>query len=312
QATDLERGIVALQGKAQVNYAPAGLVIQVRSKTPTYQFLVGTGAADAPRRLIADTDACLKCHVGSLYQHGGNRIDNVDMCMMCHNEASSEQNVRALDGVEDADLTYDGQAGQTYGFKSLLHAIHSTGTAVNPNKITMIYRTNGVYVWAPEGVTPPNWPGTGWQVVYGSSAPHGTATDPVNGVYRSHNLHSPTYPRYIKDCSACHVADFAMVPDQAKSVATTIDAGDVDYNPGAGFGGTGNPSGAGTVAINGNQLDDVLEGTGAAACTSCHQSAAVKAHAYQFGFTPAVFPGGRQDILNNEPGTVETCIVCHQ
>jgi hypothetical protein len=78
------------------------------------------------RRPIVDTGECLKCHVGSLYQHGGNRVDNVKMCIICHNSASSEQNVRVGMGV-DASESYDGLVGQTYELKTMLHAIHSAG-----------------------------------------------------------------------------------------------------------------------------------------------------------------------------------------
>lgn len=294
QATTATKGIVALQGKAQVKLpytfdlvstpttVEARDVIQVRSKTPTYQFVVGTGVADtAVRRAIVDTANCLKCHVGSLYQHGGNRIDNVDMCVLCHNEASSEQNVRLLDGV-DATEAYDGQVGQTYGFKSLLHAVHSSGET---GKITMIYRTNGVYVWTAEGVTPLNWPGEGDQIVYGS-----------NNVTRNHHLYAPTYPRSLNDCAACHVSGITGLPDQSKSVATTINAGTVALS-------TATPPTA-SNAINGNGNDDTLEGTAAAACMSCHQSgnsfdqAVLKSHAYQNGWIPTVFPEGRKTILD--------------
>ena len=67
----------------------------VRVPTPTHEFVVGTGAKPtAPRREIADTGQCLKCHVGSLYQHGNTRVDNVTMCIICHNSASSDQNNR--------------------------------------------------------------------------------------------------------------------------------------------------------------------------------------------------------------------------
>ncbi|NJC88098.1 MAG: hypothetical protein FIB02_06125 [Desulfuromonas sp.] len=287
------RGVLALQGKAQVvppgitdvnpNVAGNQNVIQVRSKTPTREYMVATGAAPTTlRRAIADTAGCLRCHVGSLYQHGGNRIDNVDMCVICHNEASSDQINRVGDGVTAAEA-YDGQAGQTYGLKSFLHAVHSTGKTVNPSKITMIYRTMGIFVWAPEGVTPPNWPTVDVEgnpltsghaaTVYGSNP---AGTNP-NGTTRVHNIYHPTYPRPLNECDACHVPGFAMVPDQAVSVATTT-------NTGTSFSG---------------QLDDTLEGTGAAACTSCHQQ--VKAHAYQNGWTPAVFPEGRKTILDAAP-----------
>jgi hypothetical protein len=189
-------------------------VIQVRSKTPTREFVVTTGALPgSARRGIIDTAGCLKCHPGSLYQHGGNRIDNVDMCVLCHNEASSEQSVRVFDGI-DATEAYDGKAGQTYGFKSLLHAVHS---AKENGAITEVHRTNGNYVWTrgdepltlttDESTVIPRYPtadvfaddavytvnywinddplktdvvGAGVAaLVYGSSAPHGTGPQTV-------------------------------------------------------------------------------------------------------------------------------------
>ncbi|MBE0577696.1 MAG: hypothetical protein IH613_17595, partial [Desulfuromonadales bacterium] len=99
---------VALQGKANIFLAEPslalGTTIQTRSKTPTFDFALATGAATAgDRRSIAVSENCLKCHVGSLYQHGGNRVDNVDLCVMCHNEASSEQNVREGMGVDPSE-----------------------------------------------------------------------------------------------------------------------------------------------------------------------------------------------------------------
>ncbi len=155
------RGIVALQGKWQLP-VPAGMTTEhwaeplmfVRVPTPTYEFVVGTGAPATPRRVVADTEKCLGCHVGSLYQHGNTRVDNVTMCIICHNSASSDQNNRVLMGV-NASEAYDGKVGQTYEFKTMLHAIHSAGLGMDPY---VVYRTRGIYAWTDEGVTPPNWP----------------------------------------------------------------------------------------------------------------------------------------------------------
>ena len=92
-----------LQGRPLFNFAPASLPagtdMLVRAKSPIYDFALADGAAVAARREITDSAKCLGCHKGSLYQHGGNRIDNVELCVMCHNEASSEQDVReSLEG----------------------------------------------------------------------------------------------------------------------------------------------------------------------------------------------------------------------
>ena len=54
---------------------------RVRVPTPTLRLAVGTDDPAPARRAVVDTGECLKCHVGSLYQHGGNRVDNVDMCI---------------------------------------------------------------------------------------------------------------------------------------------------------------------------------------------------------------------------------------
>ena len=268
------RGIVALQGKpwvVAVNPADTDGVMQVRALTPTREFVVGTGALPAEqRRAVADTEDCVKCHVGSLYQHGGNRVDNVKMCGMCHNSASSEQNVRDGMKVDNTD-SYDGLKGQTYEFKTMLHAIHSSGHA-GQNPI-VIYRSNGIYAWAPDVALLRNWPGTGSQPVFGSDDGTGKA------VMRTHNFHTPTYPRAINDCAACHVSNFAVIPDQAKATATTLDAGKAPWP---------------------NQLDDTLQGASAAACTSCHQSTDAKGHAYQNGWTPQTFEKGRQTILDTK------------
>ena len=269
-----KRGIVALQGKpwvVAVNPADADGVMQVRALTPTREFIVGTGALPATqRRAVADTEACVKCHVGSLYQHGGNRVDNVKMCGMCHNSASSEQNIRDAMKVDRTD-SYDGLNGQTYEFKTMLHAIHSSGhEGQNP---IVIYRNNGIYAWAPDVTLLRNWPGTGSLPVYGSDDGTGKA------VLRTHNFHTPTYPRVQNDCVACHVKTFDVIPDQAKATATTLDAGKAPWP---------------------NQLDDTLQGASAAACTSCHQSTDSKGHAYQNGWTPQTFENGRQTIIDTQ------------
>jgi OmcA/MtrC family decaheme c-type cytochrome len=291
---DGTRGIIALQGKPQLP-VPAGMTTEhwafptmyVRVPTPTYEFTVGTGAAATPRRLIADTKECLGCHVGSLYQHGNTRVDNVTMCIICHNSASSEQNNRLAMGVDKSEA-YDGLVGQTYEFKTMLHAIHSAGESASP---FVIYRTRGIYAWAPEGMTPPNWATTKCEKatptpdiqeyrVYGGDPTLDVSCQPFN-------LYHPTYPRDTKQCSGCHVAGFKTVPDQSKAVATTLDAGKAD-------------SGTGTSTVWKNQLDDTLQGASAAACTSCHQSTDAKGHAYQNGWVPTTFEKGRQTILDTK------------
>jgi OmcA/MtrC family decaheme c-type cytochrome len=272
------RGMLALQGKPALPNANAAVTtpMLVRALTPTREWVVGTGALPATqRRAITNTAECKLCHVGSLYQHGGNRVDNVTMCAMCHNSASIEQNIRVAMGV-DKNEAYDGLVGQTYELKTMLHAIHTAGEA-GKNPI-VIYRNNGIYAFAPSTSLLPNWkagaacktdpalPANNGNVVFGSSP----------DTCRVHNFHAPTYPRDLNECEACHATGFRVIPDQSKAAATVLDAGSLVWT---------------------NQVDDVLEGASAAACTSCHQSTGDRGHAYTNGWTPQAFPNGRQTII---------------
>ncbi len=260
-----EKGRLALGGKPLVVSAvdPAA-AMEARVPTPTFDWLVGDGAEAPMRRNVVDTELCLGCHVGSLYQHGGDRVDNVDMCLVCHNSASNEQSVRVGMGV-DASEAYDGKVGETFEMKTMLHRIHSAGEEGQPPYL--VYRNRGIYAFAPDTSELPNWPGTGQQVVFGSDPAYTT----------NHNFEAPTYPRSINECTACHTADFMVIPDQAESMATTVEAGSTVWE---------------------DQLDDVLQGAGTTACVTCHADAASKGHAYQNSWVPQAFPEGRDTIIN--------------
>ncbi len=286
------RAIAALQGKPMFPVSAAlkaanpeyeWLFTYVRVPTPTYTYTVGTGAPAPARRTVVDTSQCLKCHVGSLYQHGNTRVDNANMCVMCHNPASSEQNVRTQMGVT-ASEAYDGLVGQTYELKTMLHRIHSAGESTATQFV--IYRTRGIYGWAPaESLLGPNWASlpcvppstTGGHLVYG-------ANDPAAAVScQPFSFFEPTYSgaRELNDCKACHgtILDTnGYFPDPTKAVATTLNAGGTTWK---------------------TQTDDTLQGASAASCVTCHHmDVEVKGHAYSNGFVPAVFPNGRQTILD--------------
>jgi OmcA/MtrC family decaheme c-type cytochrome len=286
--TTATKGVLGLQGKPQVTFTSGTYtrVIQVRSPSPTREFVTATGAEPTgTRRPIVDSQKCLGCHQGSLYQHGGNRIDNVDLCVMCHNPASNEKNNRVAIGV-DVSEAYDGKAGQTYDLRYMLHAIHSAGETNAP---LVYYRGMGIYAFGSEAsiAALPNWPGAGSQTVYGSSP----------ATTRTHNEIVVHYPRALNDCGACHTSDAGTVtlPSTTTAVAvTTYDAGATPW---------------------GTQTDDVLMSPATASCMSCHQSGdvamqgALRAHAYQNSWTPAVFTNGRADILGG--GASESCLLCH-
>ena len=174
-------------------------------------------------------------------------------------------------GIDPAD-TYDGREGETYELKTMLHRIHSAG--VEGQQPYVIYRGRGIYAFAPEGTVLPNWPGTGSQVAYGSTIDNDG--NPGSFVV-NHNFHAPTYPRSLNECTACHVEDLPVQPDQTQAMATTIDAGSDVWN---------------------DQIDDVLQGATTTACITCHAYPAAKGHAYQNSWDPQEFEEGRQTIID--------------
>ena len=277
----VERGIVALQGKPRViSPADPNETQRVRAVTPTYEWTIGDGAPPLlARRDIVDTGECLKCHVGSLYQHGGNRVDNVGMCILCHNSASNEQNVRVGMGVDPSEA-YDGKVGETYEMKTMLHRIHSAGVEGSPPYV--IYRGRGIYGFATDVSLLPNWDAGGTagctpdEIARGERDAFGS--DPASSTScQPHNFHTPTYPRALNNCSACHVATLPVQPDQTKAMATTIDAGSEVWE---------------------DQVDDVLQGATTTACVTCHADTASRGHAYQNSWDPQEFPEGRKTIID--------------
>jgi hypothetical protein len=300
EATDAMYGRVGLQGKpAVVSIDPndADGLMRVRAKSATYDYVVGVGGPAPARRAVVDTGLCLSCHVGSLYQHGGNRVDNVDLCYICHNPAANDQYVRVDEFSVDASEAYDGRAGQSFGIKEMVHGVHPSGTAAYGDSDgaqvpLVIYRGRGIYAWAEDESKMNNWPtganctqadgdtGANYFTVVGSDPAAGS--DPC----QPHNFHKPTYPRGLYDCAACHTAEFVnLLPDASKAMATTVDTG---------------------VPPFGNQLNDVLEGVQSSSCMTCHEQwsaadraeyNAINGHGAANGWTPQSFEEGRETII---------------
>ena len=254
EETDAMYGRVAIQGKPRLPSPDPddedGLM-QVRAFTPTYDWVVGTGGAAPERRAVVDSSLCLSCHVGSMYQHGGNRVDNVDMCYLCHNSAANDEYVRVTNfGGVDRSESYDGRAGQSFGMREMVHAVHPAGATGNP---VVIYRGRGIYGWATSVDQLQNWP-TEEDCVRSNGSPGSTVfgSDPATATSdtcQPHTFHSPTYPRGLYDCAACHVEGVALVPDPTKAMATTVEAGAPPF---------------------GDQINDVLEGVQTNSCVTCH------------------------------------------
>ncbi len=200
--------------------------------------------------------------------------------MLCHNSAANDQYVRVDSYGVDPSEAYDGRAGQAFGIKEMVHAVHPAGAFGNP---LVIYRGRGIYGWATDESQLPNWPGDGDDLpVFGSD--DGTG----NPVLQDHHFHSPTFPRALNDCAACHVQDDPLTedtdetfvkifPDPTKAMATTVEAGAQPFE---------------------DQLNDVLQGVQTTSCISCHADSATTAHGWQNSWVPQEFPEGRQTIID--------------
>ena len=294
ETTDATYGRVGIQGKPRLpspDPDDTDGLMQVRAKSPTFDWVVGVGGAAPPRRNVVDTGLCLNCHRGSLYQHGGNRVDNVDLCMLCHNVAANDEYVRVDEFGVDASESYDGRAGQAFGMKELAHGVHPAGATGNP---VVVYRGRGIYGWATSVDQLRNWPsganctqadgdtGSNYFTVVGSDDAPADGSDTC----QPHNFHAPTFPRGLYDCAACHVEDdpatsvdegFALLPNPTKAMATTVEAGAPPF---------------------GDQTNDALQGVQTTSCVTCHADGATKGHAYQNSWTPQAFPEGRDTIIN--------------
>lgn len=72
-----------------------------------------TDATAQERREVVATAKCQACHE-NLSLHGGNRNDNVEVCVLCHNPNNTDIGVRVTAGEEES-----------IDFKRLIHGIHA-------------------------------------------------------------------------------------------------------------------------------------------------------------------------------------------
>ncbi|HXY98317.1 MAG TPA: OmcA/MtrC family decaheme c-type cytochrome [Steroidobacteraceae bacterium] len=98
----------------------------------------GAAATVTPvaRREIADTAKCDVCHHALTFHsggilgtpHGNNRTDNVQVCVVCHNPASTDVSQRQ--GLS-APSTDDGLWERPIDFKQMIHSIHGASDLFN-------------------------------------------------------------------------------------------------------------------------------------------------------------------------------------
>jgi OmcA/MtrC family decaheme c-type cytochrome len=82
------------------------------------------------RRERVTIEQCQACH-GHLVLHGGNRSDNINSCVTCHNPRNTDRGVREV----AANPPTDGKREESIDFKTMIHAIHAPAIRENPLQI---------------------------------------------------------------------------------------------------------------------------------------------------------------------------------
>lgn len=107
----------------------AAALIPVKSEVKPFSF---TGGTVAQRRPIVDIVLCKKCHDGNqhgdtvvprLSLHGGNRNEELKLCVVCHNPNQTDIPYRAAGNEVSID------------FKRMIHSIHAGGKRKTPLQI---------------------------------------------------------------------------------------------------------------------------------------------------------------------------------
>lgn len=99
-----------------------------------------------PRRTSVALDNCLSCHQ-DLVLHGGNRTNDIDSCVTCHNPRNTDRDVRAIAVTPPTD----GKTEQSLDFKQIVHGIHAAAMRENPLQIVG-FRGFTTYVYDEESV----------------------------------------------------------------------------------------------------------------------------------------------------------------
>lgn len=137
-------------------------------------FAIGN-AVPTPRRQVVDVeDTCRSCHI-RFAKHGGNRRNNPELCVHCHNPNNTDISHAARRGVEGQ---FDGKLEESKDFKRMIHHIHRANMGAD-----------GIQLRA---------------LVFGGPAPRGDE----DGQWE--NAHH--FPGSIANCNTCHVNDSYKLP----------------------------------------------------------------------------------------------------
>ncbi len=208
---------------------------------------------DTARREVVDEQKCLGCHE-ILELHGGNRVNNPQVCVGCHNPNLSssgrgsdtanlnQENADALEaaGYDPADpLTWP---EATNNFKDMIHGIHAAPIRTFPYQFVRNRNTSGVFFYD-------------WSEV--------------------------TFPGILSNCETCHKPGTYDTDLPAGVLMTT----DITTN-----GDIMTPADVNASRASMPNPTDLVNSPTASACSKCHDG---NAEAYHFGQMGGVIDGER-------------------
>jgi OmcA/MtrC family decaheme c-type cytochrome len=277
-------GTVGMEGHPAADFNGDGTYSDRASPDSEVAFFGITDTEPVARRAVVDMKTkCDNCH--DVFEfHGGNRNNNAQICVLCHNPNNTDVSQRPKtaiadpanpqpgEGLPDASVTPDGKKEESIDFKRLIHAIHG-------NEI----REKGIVVYG-----------------YGGSL---------------HEFGEVEFPGIVSDCHTCHLddpADTMTLEDRSgvgganweQPAQNGILGSTIDSAPNATVGGiaTGPGSLSYEQALRG---DDLKISPTAAVCSSCHDDAVTQAHMENLG--SALFGADPATVGAN----IEQCVVCH-
>lgn len=247
--TAVGTGVVAMEGHPNGDYDGSGNYATAIPVTSVVQYFGITDATPqppvAPSQVVSFSQGCERCHSHNdgLALHGANRVDNLAVCVICHNPNATDLNMRPTDpdgianGVNTAAV--DGLEQRGIDFKRHIHAIHAADFRTSP-----------------------------W-VVYGY---HNSVND----------FSDVGFPGILSDCNQCHINNGYQLPLASGLMGTTVDTLATVGQAGP-FGASVFFGPTGATTIPANQADFKRITPTAATCSACHDSSLAKAHMEQNG-----------------------------
>jgi hypothetical protein len=265
-----------------------------------------TVAGDSARRTIVAADKCAGCHEW-FEGHGGNRVYETQVCVMCHNTGIAT----SARGISDTTLQayFNNTAPNT--------PTASTGAFTVDEKKTLTEW--GFNALAPNAALKfPVVSNNFKDMIHGIHAgrervtPFQDARDRSPGAIVVLDFRRMDFPGKLNDCETCHVTatgnttTYNSIP--AGALSSTYESIDAAYAAGI-AGATATPAMAKT-ALNTANTTDIVTTPWAGACVSCHDNSAAKSHITINGGAVNVARSVAQAIPRPLED-VESCAVCH-